>query len=261
MGSRAFFIVSPSWDVFSLDRCVAPNLSSFRPCTGTWSVSPYTHYALSSLSCIIFYQHLADSIFCLFSLQDIWYIKAENLCIVVVYCVLSSMPRSLPGSHTQSINIDYRGLREVNSLPRVTQLVNPSPVGTEGHSLSNPFSLPLAFYLNTRTYRTDQIGPCNSYFFRETCSVKKYEGQSSPVAQWVKDLTLSLLWLGSIPGWPRKFCLLWVHPPKKRGFIKNPIFLIILNVRRMYNLNFLSVIRNHRGFQHHCPYFYLLKNS
>ena len=43
---------------------------------------------------------------------------------------------------------------------------------------------------------------------------------SSLVAQWVKDLVLSLqqlrslLWCGFHP-WPRNFCMLWVQPKKQ----------------------------------------------
>ena len=42
---------------------------------------------------------------------------------------------------------------------------------------------------------------------------------SSRVAQWVKDLALSLLWLGSLLWymfnlWPRNFCMLQERPKK-----------------------------------------------
>ena len=44
---------------------------------------------------------------------------------------------------------------------------------------------------------------------------------SSLVAQWVKDLALSLLWLGSLMWcgfhpWPGNFCTLWEQPKKKK---------------------------------------------
>ena len=43
----------------------------------------------------------------------------------------------------------------------------------------------------------------------------------SPVAQWVKDPVLSLLWLGSLlwcrfDPWTRNFCILWAWPKKKK---------------------------------------------
>ena len=41
---------------------------------------------------------------------------------------------------------------------------------------------------------------------------------SSLVPQWVKDPSLSLLWLGFHP-WPGDFCMPWVPPKKKK---KNP---------------------------------------
>ena len=41
------------------------------------------------------------------------------------------------------------------------------------------------------------------------------------MAQWVKDLILSLLWYKSDP-WPRNFCLRQVWPKKKK--IKNSSF-------------------------------------
>jgi len=49
----------------------------------------------------------------------------------------------------------------------------------------------------------------------------KYKGhRSSLVRQWLKDLALSLLWLGLLlwPGsdlWPRNFCMPWAQPKTK----------------------------------------------
>ena len=45
-------------------------------------------------------------------------------------------------------------------------------------------------------------------------------GSIPGLAQWVKDLALSLLWLWlqlwcRFDPWPRNFCLLWVLPKKK----------------------------------------------
>ena len=41
------------------------------------------------------------------------------------------------------------------------------------------------------------------------------------MAQWVKDLALSLLWLGLLLGrgfdsWPRNFRMLWAQPERKK---------------------------------------------
>ena len=44
--------------------------------------------------------------------------------------------------------------------------------------------------------------------------------RSSLVAQWVKDLALSLLWCWFDP-WPRKFCKLRVRQKKKRNENRN----------------------------------------
>ena len=47
---------------------------------------------------------------------------------------------------------------------------------------------------------------------------------SSLVAQWVKDLAVSVMWLGSVlwhgprfDPWPGNFCMLWVQPKKKKA--------------------------------------------
>ena len=50
--------------------------------------------------------------------------------------------------------------------------------------------------------------------------IKKKNSQSSLVAQWVKDLALSLLWLGSLlwhrfHPWTGKFSMLWAQPEKE----------------------------------------------
>ena len=56
---------------------------------------------------------------------------------------------------------------------------------------------------------------------RSNFSIFKNESGMSPVAQWVKDLAWSLLWLGSLlwcrfKPWLGNFHMLWAQPKKKK---------------------------------------------
>ena len=55
-----------------------------------------------------------------------------------------------------------------------------------------------------------------SLVLKEFITSSKEKMLGSPlVAQWVKDLALSLLWYGFDP-WPGNFLMLWAWPKKKK---------------------------------------------